>query len=339
VHGEVPLFDSLQTIYKVRQARHLVASARYDEAFVRMEAALLASDAYLHALAAERSLAVMEEVCRTSEVDIAQAEELKAKGMVLGADFYAAKVTLSRLKNMKNEALARNEALHALLNILMGEDPLAPLRLADPGGAMKPAEKELGEWLAEAYRLRPDYLSLEEALRAQEAEVGRERARALPDISAFGDLQENTHDFDTGGGNFAVGIKGSLNIFDPEYFARVKAARETLRAMESDRAAARDLIAKDLTEEYARSRSIRSSLPVFREMSDDSAQAVTLMAPLYQEGRKSIADLLSMRQAYLEAHQGYYEMLMGSRVSRAKLLFLSGQLDPASALQVFQGGE
>lgn len=339
LHGEMPVFDSLQTVYKVKQAKHMVESAQYDEVFSKMEVLLIASDAYLHTIAIEKLLSVAEEACKNSEADIKQAHELKVKGMVLGADFYASKVIFGSLKTMKNELAGQKESMHALLNILMGEDPLSPIQLADALQEGSADNRSLKEWLQEAYKSRPDLHSIEETIHAQEADVSRERASFLPNISAFGDLNENTQNFNTGGGSFAVGLKGSMDIFEPSYFARVRIAKESLRKLEYDRNIAKDSIAKDVTDEYSRFMSFQANLPVLHEMTEDSGQAVDLTRPLYQEGRKSVADLLDMRQGYIKVYQAYYAALVGSKTSQARLLFLSGQLDESKTRKIFSGGE
>ena len=339
LYGEMPIFDSLQTVYKVRQGKHLAASARYDELFSSMEAILIAADAYIHTLAVDELLRIADEACRESDSDVKQAEELKNKGLVLGADFYAAKVAYGNLKSIRNELSFRRDGMYALINILMGEDPSKPIKLTDGLDDKGADGKALGEWINDAYRLRPDLLSIDEAIRAQEAELDRERARALPNISAFGDIRENTQNFNTGGGSFAVGLKGSVDIFDPEYFARVRIAKAALEKIKHEKDAAKDSVAKEITDEYSRFRSSRANLPVLRDMSDDSAQAVTLMAPLYREGRKSIADLMEMRRTYLQSSEGYYGAMAGAKLSRSRLLFLSGQLDRNRAKEAFSGEE
>ncbi|MFA5146736.1 MAG: metalloregulator ArsR/SmtB family transcription factor [Candidatus Omnitrophota bacterium] len=339
LHGEMPLFDALQTAYKVKSAKYMVMSARYDEFFSRSEAILIATDAYLHAIATRDLLGIVEEECKNSAEDIKQAEELKQKGMVLGADFYAAKVTLGNLNSIKNDLEGQMLRDSALLNILMGDDPLGPVIISEslPGG--KETRSALKDWLAEAARSRPDLKSIDEAIRAGEADHLRERLSALPKVSAFGDLNENTHDFETGGGSFAVGLKGSIDIFEPDYFARVKSARGSLRKMEHERGVVKDAITKEVTDEYTRFESFKANIPVLLEMKSDSGEALKLTLPLYREGRKSIADLLGMRRSYVETNRHYYGLVAGSRTSWASLLFLSGQLDESRASQIVKGGE
>jgi len=339
LHGEIPLFNAFQTISKVREAKHMVESARHDEAFTRMEAILVASDAYLNAVAVEKVLEKAEEACKNSEGDIKQAGELKEKGVVLGADYYAAKVIFGGLRNIKNNLAAQKSSMHALLNILMGEDPLQPVRLASGLKDENGANADLKEWLSQAYSRRPDLLSIKEAIHAQEEHVFGERASAWPVISAFGDLRENTEDFQSGGGSFAVGLKGTVDIFEPGYSSRVKVAEKSLQKLKFEKDIATDSITRDLTAEYARLESLKANIPLLRDMAGDSDQAVNMVLPLYREGRKSIADLLDMRQGNIRTYQAYYSALAGSKNSSLRLLFLSGQLDESKPPAVLGDGK
>jgi len=339
LHGEMPLFDAFQTISKVREAKHMVESAKHGEEFTRMEALLVASDAYLNTVVVEKVLKKVAETCKNSEADIKQAKELKDKGVVLGADFYAAKVIFGSLRNINNNLTAQKKSMHALLNILMGEDPLKPVQVVDVLKEGNGASVGLKKWLSQAYALRPDLLSIEEAIQAQEARVSGERASALPSISAFGDLRENTEDFQTGGGNFTVGFKGSVDIFEPGYSSRVKMAEKSLQKLKYQKNIAADSITKDVTSEYARLESLKANIPVLRDMAGDSDQAVDLVLPLYREGRKSIADLLDMRQGNIRTYQAYYSALVGSKNSSMRLLFLSGQLDESRAIGMIEAGK
>lgn len=339
LHGEIPLFDAFQTISKVREAKHMVESAKHGEKFTRMEALLVASDAYLNTVVVEKVLKKVAETCKNSETDIKQAKELKDKGVVLGADFYAAKVIFGSLRNINNNLTAQKKSMHALLNILMGEDPLKPVQVADVLQEGNGASVDLKKWLSQAYTLRPDLLSIEEAIQAQEAHVSGERASAWPIISAFGDLRENTEDFRTGGGSFAVGLKGSVDIFEPGYSSRVKMAEKSLQKLKYQKNIAADSITKDVTSEYARLESLKANIPLLRDMADDSDQAVDLVLPLYREGRKSIADLLDMRQGNIRTYQAYYAALVSSKNSSVRLLFLSGQLDESQAIGMIAAGK
>ncbi|MFA7159230.1 MAG: TolC family protein [Kiritimatiellia bacterium] len=339
LRGEVPLFNAFQTISRVRQARHMVKAAKHDEEFMRMEAVLLASDSYLNALAVEMILGKVEATCRLAEIDIKQAESLKEKGVVLGADYYSARVMCGGLRNSRNNFAAQRQSMHALLNILMGEDPFKPLRLAGALGKEPGPEPGLQEWLSRAGQMRPDLKAIDQALRAREENLSGARSSAWPVISAFGDVRADARDFQTGGGNFTVGLRASMDIFDPGYSSRVSLAQLALKKMKLARSTVADSIARDITSEHARLESLSSNVPVLREMSADSDRAVEMALPLYREGRKSIADLIEMRQGNVMTYQGYYSALAGLKNASVRLMFLSGQLDEAQAASVLGEGQ
>lgn len=338
LYGELPIFDAMQTIYRVKASRFMLESAKQGMAFIRMEAVLVATEAYMHALSVESSLRIAEATAADSGNDVKQAEDLKAKGMILGADYYAARVMYGNIRSAKNELIEEKRRSDALLNILMGEDPLRPVVLSgalpeDPGEEPRP----LDAWLTDALRSREDLHSIDSAISARRSELDREKATALPRISGFGNLQENTQNFVKGGGSFAVGLKGDIDLFDATYYGRVKEARASLKALEYDRMMLSDAIKKDVSEEYSRYKTVIMNMPVLKDMAGDSKEAVDLTIPLYREGRKSIADLLEMRQSCLYANRTYYNILAGSTASKAKLLFVSGALYEAKALEMVEG--
>ncbi len=328
--GQMPIFDAFQTISRVRAARLQLESAREEEKFTRMEAFLVATEAYLRAAAVENLLEIVNTIGQASTQDISQAEELKGKGLILGADFYSAKVTSGGITRIQNELAQEKQAAHILLNILMGEDPLKPVEIEKSLAVVIQDDIALQGWFDAAYKSRPDLAALDGSIRAQDIEVFRERSTMLPRLDAFGEARDDTGSFHSDGGqNYVFGVKLQMDLFDPSYSARVRASRETLRKMELEKSILRDNIAKDITNEFAHYKGVKDNLPVVKSMMDDAGQAVELMAPLYREGRKSIADLLNIRYSYLEAARSYYVMIVDNKASWTRLLFLSGQLDEA----------
>ena len=71
----------------------------------------------------------------------------------------------------------------------------------------------------------------------------------------------------------------------PRRAPRVRASKETLKKLESDKIILKDAITKDLTNEYFHYQTAQDNLPVTQKMMDDAKQAVDLMLPLYREGR------------------------------------------------------
>ena len=339
--GQVPIFDAMQTISQVRSAKLQMDSAQDEKEFAQMEAFLIAAEAYLRTVAIENMLATVNEVSRDSEADIKQAEDLKEKGLILGADFYTAKVALGNINQMKNQLGQEKKVAYILLNILMGEDLSQPWTVSNNAQeALLDIEKErktLQSWIETAFKSRPDWAAIDKIIQAQEIEVGREKASVLPRIDAFGEARNDVAHFSYDGGrNFLVGVKAKIDLFDPSYFSRVRMSQATLKKLEADKAILQDSISRDLANEFARYQTAQDNLPVIQKMLEDAKQAVDLTLPLYREGRKSIADLLAIRSAYLNTARGFYSLKTDTKTSWTRMLFLSGQLGEADIPEVIK---
>ena len=327
ITGEMLLFDSFNTISKIRAARRMVKSAELETDFTEMEAGIVALENYLGILLAKEVLKVTAAMKEQSDKDLKQAEDLNQKGMILGADFYAAKVTAAGIERERNRAQAALRNSRMMMNILMGED----LEFAwEPTGQLPEYVQDKGElrtWLAQAYQQRKDLAALDQMIDAQRIETLRQKTSFLPRFYGFGSLNEHTSDWHTGGQDYTVGFKGTMDFFDPALPGRIKAAKHQYEELNADRQALRDEIAKGLAGELTRFETVTLDLPVLKQAASDAAQASELTAKLYQEGRKSIADLLQIRSTHLATTTGLEQLLFALEVEYAKLLFLSGQLD------------
>lgn len=327
IEGDMLLFDSFNTISKIRSVRRMVKSAALEADFTETEAGIVALETYLGILLAKAILSAAEEIKTKSDQDLKQAEDLNQKGMILGADFYAAKVTAAGIERERNRAQALLKQSRMVMNILMGEDPEF---FWEPAGKLPEYVQDKGElraWIAQAYQQRKDLVALDQMIDATRIETLRQKTSFLPRFYGFASLNEHTPDWHTGGEDYMIGFKGTMDFFDPSYPGRVKAAKHQYEALKADRQAMRDEIAKGLAGELTRFEAVVLDLPVLKQASQDAAQASDLTAKLYQEGRKSIADLLQMRRVHLETAVGLEQLLLALELEYAKLLFLSGQLD------------
>ena len=338
VHAEWPLFDAMQTIGRARSAREFVKASQADEVYTKMEALLMAQDAYLNALTLEKLSAIINEVQKNSDDDLQKAKDLKDKGMILGADYYSARVMFGDFTRMKNEIARQKIAMTALLNILMGESVDKAWTLTS---TIKEAEAPLQDQqklMEMALANRPDLSSLNARLQAFDFELSREKSTVLPTLSAFGDATNDRNNVgESGGNNYTVGVKAELPLFDPSREGRVKEAKARKDQLEHNVQILKDSIGRDITEETARYDTLRDNMAVLKGMTDDAKEAVTLVVPLYSEGRKSIADLLEVRRAYLQSAQAYNKAVMGIWLSEARLLFLTGQLNEDGMKKLVEG--
>lgn len=334
LEGEMLLFDSFNTISKIRSARRYVKSAELEADFTEMEAAIVTLESYLGILVAQELYQVAVQVKNASDQDLQQAKDLNDKGMILGADFYAAKVTAAGIEREGNRLKGLLKSSLMLMNILMGESPEL---LWDAAGKMPGVAQEKGElqsWIAQAYQQRKDLVAMDSMVDAERIESLRQKTSFLPKIYGFGDLDADSHDLRSSGKNFTVGIRGSIDLFDPTYPGRTQQARHRHEELQADRQALRDEIARQLVGELTRYETVVADHPILTQAYQDAKQASELTAKLYQEGRKSIADLLEMRRGYFEIAAGFQNLLLALELEYAKLLFLSGQLNEDGIHQV-----
>ncbi|MFH1067417.1 MAG: TolC family protein [bacterium] len=324
---EIPLFDAFQTIASMRTAKHLVQSRQEEQSFTRMEASLLAIEAYLNSALAERLLRLASVTLRASEKDLKEAQELKEQGLVVGADFFAGRVASSKLQQTRNALTAHRRATLAALNILQNENVETAHRFSPLPELSAPPQKNMTEWIAQALLFRSDLAALQATIKAKTSELGREKAKWLPRVSAFGQTESNTRKFEKQADNYTVGVQGTVDLFDPAYSARVKAARAALEQLQQDDAALRDEIARTVAEAASRYDASLADAPASQQAAQDAKEAVALTEKLYREGRKSIADLQAMRAMALEAESAAQETVVRAESARSRLLFLSGQLD------------
>ncbi|VVM05277.1 TolC family protein [Methylacidimicrobium tartarophylax] len=331
----VPIFDAMQTIDSIRTAKHLIQQSEQEERFTRMEASLLAIDAYLQLLLAERERALARLDVQASTQDLEQAVQLMEQGLVLGADFYAGRSMSASIEQSQNGYTSKRRVALVTVNTLQGEaaDAEVPV-VGSLSAARKSPVKPLGQWVQEAFLYRSDLLALQSSIAAQHSEVGRLRATALPTVNGFASGMLDSDNFNTGGRSYTVGAMGTVPLFDPARDPKVKQAQAAEEQLRHESASLRDLIQNKLGQAYAEYQGALQDAEILGRASSDARKSTEMMTELYREGKKTIVDLLGVRQMQLQTETGYWDSLARLEISRAKLYFLSGELDDYQVQQI-----
>lgn len=331
VGGEMVIFDFFQTALAARSMHAKAMSAELERDYVKMETLLIATETYLGAIYLERNQSRLERAVSESEADFRRTENLNKLGLILGADYYSAKVTRSRLMQQRNEAREELAGLYVVMNILMGQDPSAEITLDSTYEEPFPRKKEVRNIFFEALQKRPDYIALDLLLKAQESDLLRQRMSVFPTFKIFAEAEKDNRNFrDFGkaeGNNFSMGFIGSMDLFEPSYAARIKASEELSRVFQAEKDGLKDMILRSVTEERGRYEVYSQNLPLARQMHHDASKAEGLMRPLFQEGRKSIADLMRSRLTAVEASRNYFELLYKSDTTWLRLNYVLGRLE------------
>ena len=337
IEGQWLLFDFSQTTAHIKSAGLLTESARFQAESTKMEAILAASEVYSRLALTQELLKIINEVTIDGDKDVNAAESLSRKGFILGADFYLAQMTQTKLLQTKNEIIAQQAALSMAFNILRGVDPALPVEVAMDFQKQIKLEGTAQEWIEKAVNNRLDIKAMAKALEAQGIEASSQKKSFLPKISAYGQASENVHGIgESGGGNYVVGLKATMDIFDPGYGARVKLARAEVDRLENQYQEAKDQGARDTAEIYYRLQALKSNVQLAIKARDDAKEAARLMDPLYREGKRSIEQMISVRAGFLEAYEQWLRLENTSRQSILSLKFYAGELNQQEAEGIYE---
>ncbi len=337
IEGQWLLFDFSQTAAHIKSAGLLTESAKFQAESTRMEAILAASELYSRLALTQELLIVIDKVAGDGNKDVNEAESLSHKGLVLGADFYLARMTQTKLLQTKNEISAQQAALSMAFNILRGVDPAIPVAVTLDFQKLVNLRGTVQEWIDKSINNRLDIKAMEKELEAQGIEASSQKKSFLPKISAYGQASGNVHGIgESGGGSYAVGLKATMDIFDPGYGARVKLAKAEVDRLENQYQEAKDQGARDTAEIYYRLQALKSNVQLAIKARDDAKEAARLMDPLYREGKRSIEQMISVRAGFLEAYEQWLRLENTSRQSILSLKFYAGELDSQAAEGIYE---
>ncbi|MDA8131959.1 MAG: TolC family protein [Elusimicrobia bacterium] len=266
-----------------------------------------------------------------AETELKTAQMLKDKGMVLGSDYYGAEAILSTLRGYKLEWDKALELEKEKLGIAVGL----------PGGAEVSGElRDPGYPALDRGRLedgaagRKDVLALRKMAQISRTAEKMQENSVLPVVEAFGSWETNSESLSDFKGNRMLGLRLTMPIGDPAWFARRDGARAeasmaSSRADEADKQAA-----VELSEALNNYSSALETLPVTKETVEKAKQSLELFRPLYRQGRQSVLEVLRAQASVLQAEAAYYQDLFKLNLYHAQALLASETLDAAAVKDI-----
>lgn len=327
IEAGVPLFTgfALTNAAKMGKLGVEAASSGYERA--RSGITFKVTYQWLTVLLREELYRLAAESVTAAETELKTAQMLKDKGMVLGSDYFGAEAILSTLKGYRvnwGKALElEKEKLGIAVGLPGGAE--AAGSLADPGYP----DKARGELLAAAAGRR-DVKALEKMAEISATAVAMEKNSVLPVVEAFGAWETNSESLSDFRGNRMLGLRLTLPIGDPSYFARVDSARAEAAMAKSRADEARKQAQTELAEALNNYKAARESLPVTKETVEKAKKSLELFRPLYRQGRQSVLEVLRAQASVLQAEAAYYETLYKLNLFYAQTLLASETLDSAA---------
>jgi outer membrane protein TolC len=322
----IPIFAGYEIQSWEKMARLGLGQAESMAAGARQDVRLAVLDAGIQTLQARALGDQLDDRIRSSSEEIENAQKLRAKGLVLGSDFFAATAVLSALKAWRVQVGKMAEAGQDSLGVLLGADP-AGFELVGHLRAGGPTLPSLADLKGLARANRADVRA--SALEAEQAEVSafKEKSTFLPRVDAMAQAETNTEDFSSNPSNRLVMVQAQWALGDPAYLARRKKADDASRAVRQRQAAIEERAQIEILQSLRRYEGARDALPLLADTVENAKQSLGLFRPLYREGRQSILDVLRAEEGLARAESARLEAVAQLHLQRARTLAAAGLLD------------
>ncbi len=324
-----PVFSGFQNEGRLQTIGHNVKASKALKENYEQEAAFAALLVYTRILSLDKAHSFTEKIIEEGEKAVAEAENLKAKGMVLGCDYLTARAVLSQIKKSLETIKYQAEAARGSLNILMGTSVNDSVFLQEGIPFLKSIPANLEGLAPDAFSLKKDLLGIQSQADAALSEFRREKNSWLPKAFAFAREETNTHKWDGNANSFTFGMKFNMDLWEPQLLPRIDRLRSEANKAQSLAQQMKDMtqdVWQQTLNEYKAQGTI---VKLIEESAMDATAAVKSINDLYQAGRRTIADLLKAQAYKLEQKITLLNAKYNVYVIYAKLFLLSGQLDKA----------
>lgn len=330
IEAGVPLFTGFAVSNAIKMGRLGEEAARSGYERARSGVTFKITYQWLTVLLRARLAALSAETVKAAETELKTAQMLKDKGMVLGSDYYGAEAILSTLKSYDLNWGKALELEKEKLALTLGLDPAS---LPEAEGVLEETsypDKSREELSAAVSGGRRDIKALEKMAAVSETRREMQQNSVLPVVEAFGSWETNSKSLSDFRSNRLLGLRLTMPLGDPGYFARKEAAKaETSMALSRVEEAHKqaNIEAAEALNEY---RAARESLPIAKETLQKARQSLELFRPLYRQGRQSVLEVLRAQSAVLQAEAAYYETVYKLHLYHARVLLAAEQLDAAA---------
>lgn len=266
-----------------------------------LEIRLRVAEAYRRAALSRRAVEVTESALAGARAREADVEARVLEGAALRADLLRTRAR--RRQREADLAEGRGEAAVAAvaLSRLLGAEPGTVFRPTEAPAAPAPLTGDEAEWIARGLRLRPAIRGAAERVEAMRRTARLEGRGLLPDVLAYGQLQDDRNSFSGGAQSYAVGVGVRWSAFDPGRRRREAAAQADLRAAEQDARATADQVRLETASAYRRAQAAREQWAAASGGAEDGREALRVVQERRREGLATLTDELETEAASLGA--------------------------------------
>ena len=329
--GSWMAFDSFQTQRQIHRADLFRKSAASASDAANQQIVIGVVSAYQSVLYAERALEVAQHEQQTAQALLNDVSQHVKAGLAVDSDRMAAEVNVAARKQELIAAQGNLDLAWADLRLAMGVQDLPQTALA-PIQARNFPDSTLDQELADAAKNRPDLKAMGEATQAQKMAVAAARSAFGPQISAYGNWEQDRPTFaGAGGNNWVAGVQLNLDILPigkRDQLARERAGELKANAQLEQ---ARQQLRLDVSRAHIQRQTAELQVATARAAMSQAAENLRIIRNRYTAGLATITDLLRAEDANRASQSNYWRAVYGNATAYAQLLFAEGLLTPGAA--------
>jgi cobalt-zinc-cadmium efflux system outer membrane protein len=299
---------------RVREARLGRRLAEFDYEVKKREVFLATHQAFIDVLAGERSVAVNKEIVELTESVLPDIKRRIEAGKTSTLEETRSNVSVATAEIGLEQA---KRDLSAARHRLVAQWGSAKPRFSSALGNLDdvPSIASL-ESLSNRLVENPRLARFGTELAHRQATLAKEKAQAVPDLTALGGLR---HFADADTTAFTVGAAIPIPLFNRNQ-GNIKAAREQIGRTEAERAAVTAAIFAELAEAYYAAQAAGAQIDLFRTtVLPESEKALKTTSEGYKAGRFSYLEFLDVQRSLVTARQQYIQALVAHQDAIAKV--------------------
>jgi outer membrane protein TolC len=330
------VFD-LHALGDARAESHTLAASRHSLQSARDLVVLVAANLYLQTVSAAARADSARAQRDTAQALFDQATSMRQGGIVAGIDVVRSEVRLAterqRVTAAESDFQKSKLQLARVIGLPLGQE----FMLSDQIPYVPIPEMSLQEALDRAYRDRPDYLAVQERVRAAEARRLGAIGQALPSVRVNADWGAIGLTPDTARSTFTVMGAVNVPIFEGgRQQGRLIEANAELRLRRAEAEDLRAEIYYDVRTAFLDLQSTGEQLPVATQARDLAAQQLTQSRDRFAAGVANNIEVVQAQEAVALASEQYIGALYAFNVSKAVLARSLGTAE--EAVQRYLGG-
>jgi outer membrane protein len=320
------LFDQLQTVTRMSQARLGQQQTDFQKAVVEQQVRFEVIRSYYGVLVAHAKKGVAEEAVKMGESVVKWTRDRFQNGLVVQSDVLAAEVQLAEFQQQQIDADGDVAVAYAALNTMMGLPVETPQKVTGELADKRFESLQRQELIRLALIHRPDYMQAGIKVQLSKEGVMGAKREYLPRVDLFGNYGLSGNDLSSGSSDYAFGASLTFNLFDYGRSARVSKAR----AAESMATAEQEHLANQIRLEVARAYqqhvSARERLGVAGQSIDQATETLRIIQNRYRGGLTTITEVLRAETALVRARLNLVAARYDHYISYAHVLLSVGKL-------------